>query len=178
MCRKVVLVLLGLILAGASGAWAQPRHHEFGHGFHQRLMELKRQQLGPALGADQETVNKLLAIDQRYSPLRHQLILAMKVDFRRLQQLVSLPNPPEREIKVLLANMHRNRLAMHNLQQRKDKEEAAILTPIQQARYIVYLMGLIREARSIKTAPPGGVGGRWSGHQNFPGKLHGVNTFK
>jgi Spy/CpxP family protein refolding chaperone len=141
-------------------------------------MELKRQQLGPALGADQETVNKLLAIDQRYRPVRHQLIMAMKADFRRLQQLLNQPNPPERQIKVILANMHRNRLAMHNLQQRKDKEEAALLTPVQQARYIVYLISLIREARSIRTAPPGGMGGRWSGHQNLPGKLHGVNTFK
>jgi Spy/CpxP family protein refolding chaperone len=179
MCRRVVLVLLGLILAGASGAWAQPRHHHhFDEAFHQRLLELKRHQLGPALGADQETVNKLLAIDQRYRPLRHQLIMAMKADFRRLQQLVTLPNPPERDIKVLLANMNRNRLAMHNLQQRKDKEEAALLTPVQQARYIVYLMGLIREARNVRTGPPGGPRGRWSGHQNFPGQLHGVNTFK
>lgn len=177
MCRKVGLVLLGLILAGASGAWAQPRHHEFGHGFHDRLMELKRSQLGPALGADQVTVDKLLAIDQRYRPIRHQLIMTMKADFRRLQQLVGQPNPPEREIKVLLANMKRNRLAMLNLQQRKDKEESAILTPVQQARYIIYLMNLIREARSIRSGP-GGMGGRWSGHKNYPGGLHGVNTFK
>jgi hypothetical protein len=59
---------------------------------------------------------------------------------------------------------------MLKLQQRKDDEEAAILTPVQQARYIVYLMGLVREARSIRSNPggmgapgvmggPGGAGG-------------------
>jgi Spy/CpxP family protein refolding chaperone len=162
MCRRVVLLLLGLILAGVSGAWAQPHHHEFGHGFHQRLMELKRQQLGPALGVDQKTVDKLLAIDQKYKPIRHQLIEIMKADFRRLQQLMSLPSPSEPEIKAILANMKNNRLKMLNMQQRKDDEEAALLTPLQQARYIIYLMNLIREARSIRSGP---------GRMHGPGNL-------
>jgi Spy/CpxP family protein refolding chaperone len=158
MCRKVFLILLGLSLAGASGVWGQPGHHEFGGGFQSRLLDLKRNQLGAALGVDQQTVDKLLAIDQRYKPIRHQLIMAMKTDFRRLQQLMGQPTPPEQEIKALLANMKHNRLEMLNLQQRKDDEESAILTPVQQARYIIYLMGLIREARNIRGGS-GGMGG-------------------
>jgi len=147
-------VLLGLILAGASGAWGQPSH-DFGGGFQDRLIEVKRNQLGPALGVDQQTVNRLLAIDQRYKPLRHQMILDMKTDFQRLQQLMNQPSPPEQEIKAVLGNMKRKRLEMLNLQQRKDDEETALLTPMQQARYIIYLMNLVREARSVK----GGSGG-------------------
>ena len=153
MCRRIVLVLLGLILAGVSWAWGQPGHHGFGGHFQSQLLELKRNQLGSALGVDQKTVDKLLAIDQRFKPIRHQLILTMKTDFRRLKDLMSQPNPPEREIQALLANMKRNRMEMLNLQQRKDEEESALLTPVQQARYIIYLMNLIREARSIKGGP-------------------------
>jgi Spy/CpxP family protein refolding chaperone len=164
MCRNVVLILLGLILGGASGAWGQPGHHEFGGGFQGRLLELKRSQLGPALGVNQQTVDRLLAIDQRYRPMRHQLITTMKADFRRLEQLMNQPRPPEQEIKTILDNMKRNRLEMLNLQQRKDEEESAILTPVQQARYIIYLMSLIREARRIRGGP-GGMGG--------PGNMHG-----
>ena len=51
--------------------------------------------------------------------------------------------------------MKRKRLEMLNLQQRKDDEETALLTPMQQARYLMYLMSLIKEARNVK----GGAGG-------------------
>lgn len=158
MRRKVFLVLLGLTLAGASGAWGQPGQEFGGGGFQDRLMEVKRTQLGPALGVDQQTVAKLLAIDDRYKPIRHQLITGMKTDFQRLQQLMSQPSPSEQEIKAVLSDMKRKRLEMLNLQQRKDEEETALLTPVQQARYIIYLLGLVREARSIKGGPGGGPG--------------------
>ena len=74
---------------------------------------------------------------------------------QRLQQLMSQPSPPEQEIKPLLAEMKRKRLEMLNLQQRKDDEETALLTPMQQARYLMYLMSLIKEARNVKSGTDG-----------------------
>jgi Spy/CpxP family protein refolding chaperone len=159
-------LFLGLTLAGASLAWGQPGK-EFGGGFQDRFLEVKRNQLGPALGVNQQTVDKLLAIDARYKPLRHQLVTGMKSDMQRLQQLMSQPSPPEREVKPLLAEMKRKRLEMLNLQQRKDDEETALLTPMQQARYIMYLMSLIKEARNVK----GGAGGQ--GGPSQPGVVGG-----
>ncbi|OGR24693.1 MAG: hypothetical protein A2139_13035 [Desulfobacca sp. RBG_16_60_12] len=131
-----------------------------GGGFQDRFLEVKRNQLGPALGVNQQTVDQLLAIDARYKPLRHQMVMGMKNDMQRLQQLMGQSTPPEQEIKALLADMKRKRLEMLNLQQRKDDEESALLTPMQQARYLMYLMSLIKEARSIKsgTGAPGGQG--------------------
>jgi hypothetical protein len=160
MPRKILLLFLVLTLGGSSWAWAQPGPgHNFGEGkFHDRFLELKRTQLGPALGVDQPTVDKLLAIDQRYKPLRHQLIMGMKTDMHRLQQLMSQGSPPEQEVKAILSGMKRRRVEMLNLQQRKDDEEMALLKPVQQARYIIYLMSLIREARSIKGGPCGPEG--------------------
>ncbi len=167
MRRRIILLFLGLSLAAAGLAWGQPAG-EFGPGaFYDRFMEAKRKQLGPVLGVNQQTVDKLLAIDARYNPLRHQLIMSMQSDMQRLQQLMSQPSPPEQEVRAVLADMKRKRIEMLNLQQRKDDEETALLTPMQQARYIMYLRSLIREARSIKGgggAPgspgrPGIVGG-------------------
>ena len=77
----------GSTLAGASLAWGQPGK-EFGGGFQDRFLEVKRNQLGPALGVNQPTVDKLLAIDARYKPLRQQLVTGMKSDMQRLQQLI------------------------------------------------------------------------------------------
>lgn len=173
MRRKILCLFLGLILAGASLAWGQPGR-EFRHaGFQDRFLQAKRNQLGPALGVNQQTVDKLLAIDAHYRQLRHQLAVGMENDVQRLRQLMSQPSPSEQEIKALLAEMKRKRLEMLNLQQRKGDEDAAILTPIQQARYLMYFMTLLKEARSIKSGgarpgspgrpgvvgSPGGVGG-------------------
>ena len=166
MLRRICFVFLGLTLAGASLAWGQ-QGRELGGGFQDRFLEVKRNQLGPALGVNQSTVDQLLAIDARYKPMRHQLVTGMKSDMQRLQQLMSQPTPPEAEIKPLLAEMKRKRLEMLNLQQRKDDEETALLTPMQQARYLMYLMSLIKEARNVKSGA-GGPGG-----QGRPGVVGG-----
>jgi hypothetical protein len=167
MRRKILCLCLCLALAGATLAWGQP-HGEFGGGgFQDRFLQAQRNQLGPALGVNQQTVDKLLAIDARYKQLRHQLAVGMENDVQRLQQLMRQPSPPEQEVKALLGDMKRKRLEMLNLQQRKGDEDAAILTPIQQARYVMYFMSLIKEARSIKS------GGGRPGFQGRPGVVGG-----
>ena len=167
MRRRILFLFLGLTLAGTSLAWGQTGREFGGGGFQDKFLEVKRNQLGPALGVNQQTVDRLLAIDARYKPLRHQLTTGMRSDMQRLQQLMSQPSPPEQEIKPLLADMKRKRVEMLNLQQRKDDEETALLTPMQQARYLMYLMSLIKEARSIK-----GGGGR-TGDHGQPGVVGG-----
>jgi hypothetical protein len=154
-------LFLVLTLGGASLAWGQPGRQLGGGGFQDRFLEEKRNQLGPALGVNQPTVDKLLAIDARYKPIRHKLITEMINDWRGLQQIMSQPSPSEQEIKTILSNMKRRKQEMQNLQERQGEEETAILTPIQQARYLIYLRSLIKEARSIKGGPggPGGPGG-------------------
>jgi Spy/CpxP family protein refolding chaperone len=165
MSKKLFLYFLCLSLAGlatVAGALAQPagtfgpRGERAGvrdHGFQDKLMEIKRSQLGPALGVDQRTVDRLLQIDARYKPQKHRLIMEMKSDLRSLQQVMGQPSPSEQEVKAILSNMKRKKRQMLDLQQRKDEEEMAILTPVQQARYILYLMNLVREARHIKEGP-------------------------
>jgi hypothetical protein len=183
MRRKILCLFLGLTLAGASLAWGQPGREFGGGGFQNRFLETKRNQLGPALGVNQQTVDKLLAIDARYKQLRHQLAVGMENDIQSLQQLMRQPSPPEQEITALLGEMKRKRLEMLNLQQRKGDEDAAILTPIQQARYLMYFMTLLKEARSIKSGEgrpgypgqPGAVGS--PGGAGGPGGL-GVPTLR
>ena len=159
MSKKVLCYLLGLILAGmAAATWAlaQPMAQPGGSrgaGFQARFQEVKRSQMGPALGVNQPTVERLLQIEQRYKPIREQLIRDMKTDYQRLQQLMSQPSPPEQEVKAILSNMKRKKQEMQDLQTRQGAEEDALLTPVQQARYIMYLKKLVQEARSIKGSP-------------------------
>ncbi len=165
MAGRALLLLVGLMLAllGSAGL-ALPQQGMRCGGFEHRLLEKKRSQLGPVLGVDQRTVDRLLEIEQRYKPIRHRLIHEMKADLRRLQQIMKQPSPPEPEVRAILAGMRQKRKEMLNLQQRQDEEERACLTPVQQARYLMYIMSLVREARSIRGGPgkvpftPGGPG--------------------
>jgi hypothetical protein len=170
MHRRILYLFLGLTLAGASLAWGQPAG-EFGPGgggaFQDRLLQVKRSQLGPALGVNQPTVDKLLAIEAHYKPLRHQMITGMMNDWRHLEQVMAQPSPSDQEIKTILSNLKQRKEEMHNLQQRQGDEEVAILTPLQQARYLIYQRSLIQEARSIKS------GGGRPGGQSRPGFVGG-----
>lgn len=166
MHKKILLAFLGLILAGMGlSTWAlaqpgmQPRLQpgmqpgaEPG-GFQHRFAEIKRAQLGPTLGVNQQTVDQLLQIEQRYRPLRQQLIGDAKSDFQRLEQAMSQPNPSNQEVKTILDNIKRKEQEMHTLKQRQDQEEMAILNPVQYAKYMLYQRTLMREARSVKGGP-------------------------
>jgi Spy/CpxP family protein refolding chaperone len=173
MFTRVLFYFLGLILAGMAGtSWvlAQPgggagggfrppaggyqaQPSAVGEGFQDKFREVKRTQMGPALGVNQQTVDRLLQIEKRYQPLRQALIRDMKTEYRRLGQVMSQPSPSDQEVKVILSNMKRKQQEMQNLQLRQGEEEEALLTPVQQARYIMYQKSLLKEARSIKGGP-------------------------
>jgi hypothetical protein len=155
MFKKLLYCVLGLSLASlvaATVALAQPGAGRR-VGFQDRFQEIKRTQLGPALGVDQSTVDRLLQIEARYQPLRHKLIGEMQVDYRRLQQIMSQPSPSPQEVKTVLTDMKRKKREMQDLQTKQGDEEDAILNPLQQARYIMYLKTLLKEARNIKGGP-------------------------
>ena len=170
MRRKILCLFLGLTLAGASLAWGQQGREFGGGGFQDRFLQAKRSQLGPALGVNQQTVDKLLAIDARYKQLRSQMIMAMMNDWRLLEQAMAKPSTSEQEIKTILSSLRQRKEEMQNLQQRQGDEEIAILTPVQQARYLIYQRSLLKEARTIKS------GGGRPGFQGRPGVGAGVGV--
>jgi len=154
----LLLGILGLTLtATVSAALAQGQYRA---PFQEQLQEIERSQLGPALGVDQATVDRLLQIEQRYRSQRNQVNQGAMADLQRLQQVMANPNPREEEVRAILDNMNRKRLEKLNLQQRQSEEEMALLTPVQQARYIMYKMQILKEARSVRKGPavPGPMG--------------------
>jgi|UniRef100_A0A7C3SJK5 hypothetical protein len=119
--------------------------------------EVKRQKLGPALGVDQQTVERLLQIDQRYKPLKEQAKKEALASFQQLQQVMRSPSPPEGQVRAILTQMIKARRESLNLQERQLEEEMAVLTPVQQARYLMFLMGLrkqmAQEALNLRGSP-------------------------
>ncbi len=167
MYKKLLFYFLCLMLAGmASATWALAQPAGVfqgpgggGGGFQERFQQVKRNQMGSALGVSQQTVDQLLQIEQRYQPSRRQLIQSMRMDYQRLQQLMSQPAPPEREVGAILGDMKRKKQEMQDLQTRQGEEEDALLNPVQQARYLMYNQSLMREARSVQRGAPGGPPG-------------------
>jgi hypothetical protein len=154
-----LLGFLGLTMAGLVGAsWAYdpPASGQYG-GPRDMLMEIKRTQLGPALGIDQHTVDQLIKIDQKYNPLKNQARQEAKAALAQLKQVMQNPNPPQEQVKAILDTMLRKEQEITSLQQRQLQEETAILNPVQHARYILYLIGLrqeiAKEARSLRSGP-------------------------
>jgi Spy/CpxP family protein refolding chaperone len=169
MRHKVLLGFLGLSLAwmvAAAPGFAQPGTQPgtqpgdgFGPGFQSKFTEIKRSQLGPALGVDQRTVDRLIQMDQRYAPMKQQLIMQMRSELHRLEQVMSQSSPSEQEVNAILTKMWQLRKEKLGLEEKQDREEMALLTPVQRARYFFYLKSLVREAQSIKGSPgrPGGT---------------------
>jgi hypothetical protein len=166
MFKKLLSSFLGLIFGGitmATCALAQPMgpppgqfvSNPGGGGFQNQFREVRRTQMGPALGVNQQIVDQLLQIEARYKSRRQQLIQGSRADFMRLQQIMRQPSPSDREVGGLLSDIKQKKREMEDLQSRQGDEEAALLTPVQQARYILYLKSLLREARSVRRTAPG-----------------------
>jgi len=161
--RRIVLLLAMLVgLAGwlpgaqASDPAAAPRDRAT-----EKLRELKRRQLGPALKVDQPTVDRLLEVERQYQPANQRVAREMAAEWGRLQRLMKQPAPPEGEVRALMESVRQKRRELLILRQRQFDEQMALLTPVQQARYLNYLMKLrkqlAREARQLKS----GGGERW-----------------
>ncbi|MDI6852573.1 MAG: hypothetical protein QME75_03070 [Deltaproteobacteria bacterium] len=142
--RHFVLSVCGLLLLAGTGAlaWAQFDPPDSAGHYQESI---KRQKLGPALGVDQGTVNRLLDIDHKYKPLKEQAKRDAISAYQDLQQVMRNPSPPENQVRAILDKMIRNRRETLNLQQRQLEEEMAVLTPVQQARYLMFLMSLRKQ---------------------------------
>lgn len=173
-------LILGLLLAGVvSTAWS----FEQPETLNRFQEDAKRTRLGPALGVDQRKVDQLLLIDQKYKPLKEQARREAIAAFQQLQQVMRNPSPPEDQVRTILATMRQKQQQSLDLQQRQLEEEMAILTPVQQARYLMFLMGLrrqmVKEVRSLgpsRSGPAGTVGtkpvgnaGTWQAPAAAPG---------
>ncbi len=158
MKRHLVLKgFLGVLLVGCLGGLAAAQGFDPGDSMDRYQTEVKRSKLGPALGVDQRTVDQLLQIDQKYRHQKEQAKREALAAFQQLQQAMSKPNPSDQEVQAILDRMMHSRTETLSLQQRQFNEEMSVLTPVQQARYLMFLMSMrkqvAQEARELKTGP-------------------------
>jgi len=161
MPHRVLFVALLLLLAAAPRSAMAYDGTDPSDPVDQYQLEFKRKNLGPTLGIDQQKVEQLLQIDQKYKSLKRQATQDAKGAIRQLQQVMSQPHPSEAQVRAVLDNMMKVRRDKLALEQRQLEEEKAILTPVQQARYIMLLMNMrhqiAKEAQKVRSSPPAGA---------------------
>ena len=159
MLRRVLLVSLLVLVVGGVRSGLAFDAGEHGEPMDQYQMDFKRQNLGTALGIDQAKVERLLQIDQKYRGQKRQAIHDAKAAFQQLQQVMSQPQPSEKEVAGILNTIMKLRQQKLTLEQLQLQEEKSILTPVQQARYIMLLMNMrhqiAREAQRVRNTPQG-----------------------
>ena len=151
---SMLLVLIGTVRSGSAFDAGEP-----GEPMDQYQTDFKRQNLGAALGIDQNTVERLLQIDEKYRAQKRQAIQNAKGAFQQLRKVMSQPQPSEQEVAAILDNMMKLRQEKLMLEQNQLQEEKSILTPVQQAKYILMLMNMrqqiAKEAQRVRSAPQG-----------------------
>ena len=75
----------------------------------------------------------------------------MQMDYRRLQQVMSQPSPSAQDVNTVLTDMKRKK-EMQDCRLGREMKKMAILNPLQQARYIMYLKSLLKEAQISRAA--------------------------
>ena len=159
MLRHVLFLAMLLILIGTVRSGSAFDAGEPGEPMDQYQTDFKRQNLGAALGIDQNTVERLLQIDEKYRAQKRQAIQNAKGAFQQLRKVMSQPQPSEQEVAAILDNMMKLRQEKLMLEQNQLQEEKSILTPVQQAKYILMLMNMrqqiAKEAQRVRSAPQG-----------------------
>ena len=159
MLRHALIVSMLLLLIGAVRPGLAFEAGEPGDPMDQYQADFKRQNLGAALGVDQNTVERLLQIDQKYRAQKRQAMQNARGAFQQLQRVMSQPQPSEQEVAGILDNMMKLRMEKLTLEQNQLQEEKSVLRPVQQAKYILLLMNMrqqvAKEAQRVRSAPQG-----------------------
>ena len=160
MLRQVFFVVILVLVMGTVRLGSAFDAGEPSDPMDQYQVDFKRQNLGGALGIDQNSVERLLQIDQKYRAQKRQAIQNARGAFQQLQRVMSQPHPPEQEVAAILDNMMKLRKEKLNLEQNQLQEEKSILTPVQQAKYILLLMNMrqqvAKEAQRVRSGAPQG----------------------
>lgn len=159
MVPGIALLLVFILLSGTPRIGTAFDGPETGDPLDQYQLEFKRKNLGPSLNLEAAKVERLLQIDQKYRSLKRQAISEAKMALQQLQRVMSQPQPSEEEVRQILDNMLRLRQQKLALEQQQLEEEKTVLTPVQHARYILFLMNMrhqiAKEAQRVRSAPPG-----------------------
>jgi hypothetical protein len=144
---SAICAILSIVLLAPSLARAKEEKGEEYYKEHkaQILKELK-------LAPDKEKA--VLAVDDKYAAKRKELIAGMKKANEELQAALKTATPEEAKLKELVTAITDGQDALFNSFKSQRDEELALMTPVEQAKYLLAL-GHWRQEMMEKKMPKG-----------------------
>jgi outer membrane PBP1 activator LpoA protein len=144
--QTIGIFLLSLIL-GSSMAFAQswrevkdPRERS-----RERIQLMKVWRLTEVLKLDKEGAARFFAVNNYYEETKKKVHHDYHEDIQRVRNILRDMNPPERELRELLARIKTRKKEMNDLENKQLEEEMNLLKLDQQARYFLFQIDFRRE---------------------------------
>ncbi len=126
----ISLILTGLFLVPALG---QAKAEEGARYKAQKDQIIKELKLAP------EKEKAILAVEDKYAKERQEIIAGVKKTNNDLQAALAAPNPDEAKLKELVSELIAGQDKMFASFKNQRGEELALMTPAEQARYLILL---------------------------------------
>ena len=165
MCpKKGFWVLLLMVALGSSEVWADSSKE--GKGVYEKTREkiqmIKMLKLTESLKMDRDQSARFFAVDSQYEEAKRRFHREIHEDIQKLRNLIRDTNPPDRELRDIVARIKNRKRDIDELMNKQTEEELNLLKPEQQARYLLFQIdfrremdNLIREIREGRSSRPG-----------------------
>ncbi|MBF0519307.1 MAG: hypothetical protein HQK92_06245 [Nitrospirae bacterium] len=114
---------------------------------HQKIKALKKKMMTDALSLDKDSSEKLMAVVDKYDDKKHVLMHNMRDDIRNLKKAVD--SKKDDTTKTLAEKILQNQKELYILKQTEIDELKTVLTPEQQAKYILFSVDFHRTIKKI-----------------------------
>ncbi|QWR76274.1 Spy/CpxP family protein refolding chaperone [Candidatus Magnetomonas plexicatena] len=116
---------------------------------HQKIKALKKKKMAETLSLDKESSEKLMSIVDKYDDKKHELMHNMRNDIKNLKKAVDAKKVDT--TKTLVDKILQNQKELSLLRVTEIDELRSMLTPEQQARYILFSVDFHRTIKKIMT---------------------------
>jgi Spy/CpxP family protein refolding chaperone len=114
-----------------------------------RIGEMKKTLMTRALDLDQATIDKIVAISDRYEEKRKTIRQARRETLKSLMVALKDKDTTDSEIKAIIDKLTKNEDELYNLRRQEQKELSKILTSRELARYMIFIVKFNREVTKI-----------------------------
>lgn len=128
-------------------AWAQEKGDMAEHFKQMRTQMIKQLKLAP----DKEKA--MLAVEDKYASQRQQTTAGLKKTKEDLKTALAAATPDEAKVKELVSSLTSSMDALFNSYKSQREEELALMTPVEQGKYLMAMMKMREEMMGKKKGP-------------------------
>ena len=149
MKYKLICILFGVgILVAITHTNSVAQMQEMGQAL-ERINLIRLLKMTDALSLERDTAVKLASVSSRYCETRKGLLRNMRKDIDALRQILGDKSPDEQKLKEIIDRTKKIRKELADLRCRQMDDEMILLTPIQQARYLIFKVDFHREMHEL-----------------------------